>query len=233
MSPISSFVARAVQLARQCCFPPRCSFCDRLQPPLWCDDAARCCTACAAATAWLPHPVPMVAAARAPLWAHALCRYDGPVVDAIHRLKFGGRRDIARGLAALLAAQLASPSYDAIVPVPLSALRLRRRGYNQAALVAHDVAAARALLHGRRVGEPVGDWLVRLRDTAPQVGQSAAARRANLRGAFALAAPAAAVAGRRVLLLDDVLTTGTTLRTCARVLERAGADVHIAAIAVA
>src|SRR5205823_1833243 len=104
---------------------------------------------------------------------------------------------------------------DALVPVPLDAARVRERGYNQAALLAAPVAAA--------LDVPLAPtWLRRTRPTRPQVGLSARERRVNVRGAFTCPEPAA-VAGQRVLVVDDVMTTGATLEACAEALVAAGA----------
>jgi len=106
-------------------------------------------------------------------------------------------------------------SSDVLVPVPLHPRRLRERGFNQSALLAEEI--------GRRTGRAVcPDALVRRRDTLPQAGLTAAARRRNVEGAFAVRRRAS-VAGRTVLLVDDVLTTGATAFTCARRLAEAGA----------
>jgi ComF family protein len=101
-----------------------------------------------------------------------------------------------------------------LVPVPLHPRRLRARGFNQSELLARELA--------RRAGRPlVCGALVRRADTPPQTGLPAARRRANLRDAFAVRRRGA-VAGRTVVLVDDVLTTGSTARACARALRQAG-----------
>ena len=102
---------------------------------------------------------------------------------------------------------------EALVPVPLARERERERGFNQAALLARRI--------GRRLEVPIRPrWLARIRPTRPQSDLSAAERRANVRGAFR-ASPR--VAGRHVLVVDDILTTGSTLDACARALREAGA----------
>jgi ComF family protein len=155
---------------------------------------------------------PALAAVRAP------CAYAGPVRAAIHRLKYQGERHLAAPLATLLADCLAARplAVDALVPVPLDAARGRHRGYNQAALLAAPVAEALAV-------PTTPDALQRTRATRPQVGLSARERRANVRGAFTCPTPTA-VTGRRLLLVDDVMTTGATLEACALALTSAGAE---------
>jgi len=148
-------------------------------------------------------------------WARAAAPYTGPVREALHALKFHGRRALAAPLGDLLVARCgdAAAAADALVPVPLAGARERERGFNQAALLAERAAPA--------LGRPVrAGWLTRARATAPQSELGAAARRANVRGAFR-AAPG--VAGRHVAVVDDVMTTGATAAECARALRAAGA----------
>ena len=148
-------------------------------------------------------------------WARAGGVYAGPLREAVQRLKFGRKAAVARPLADLILEQWAArlPAVDVVVPVPLARARERERGFNQAVLLAERLARPLgARLESR--------WLARARDTAPQTDLDAAERRANVRGAFIASA---AVAGRDVALVYDVLTTGATVRECARVLRRAGA----------
>jgi ComF family protein len=145
--------------------------------------------------------------------------YEGPLRVVLHELKYRGRRRASGRLAeALLEAEAVRAlvvSSDVLVPVPLHPRRLRERGFNQSALLAAEV--------GRRMGRPVcADALVRRLDTVPQAGLTAAARRRNVAGAFAVRRRAS-VAGRTVVLVDDVLTTGATAFACARRLGEAGA----------
>lgn len=141
--------------------------------------------------------------------------YAGPMAEAVRGLKYGRRTELAPVLGAMLATRALelAGEVDAVVPVPLHRARLRRRGFNQAALLARPVARALAVpFHASD--------LRRVRDTPAQAGLGAAERATNVRGAFvALRAP-----GSRVLLIDDVRTTGATLAECAEALRVAGAE---------
>ncbi len=148
--------------------------------------------------------------------AWAPFRYGHPLDLLETRFKFG--RDLAAGrvLSELLIdrARMDAPALPAVlIPVPLHRARLRKRGYNQALELARPLAQALGIALD-------GDLFVRSKATPPQTGLDANARRRNLRGAFTLA-PGAAVPPH-VALLDDVMTTGATLREAARVLIRAG-----------
>jgi ComF family protein len=146
----------------------------------------------------------------------------------VHELKYHGRRRVAARLAEVLLALPAVRDVLArgavLVPVPLHPRRRRERGFNQAELLAREV--------GRRARLPVApSALVRRKDTVAQAGLSAAARRRNVRGAFAVRRRAA-VAGKVVVLVDDVLTTGATASACASLLRDAGAsEVRLLAVA--
>ncbi|HKG27451.1 MAG TPA: ComF family protein [Thermomicrobiales bacterium] len=140
---------------------------------------------------------------------------DGWLRAAVRSFKYSGETARAEHLGALLLPLLADlPPFDALVPVPLHARRERRRGYNQARLLAHAA--------GKGSSIPIEEVLVRTRPTDQQVGLDADARRKNVRGAFAVN-DGADISGRRFVLVDDVLTTGSTLGNCAETLVGGGA----------
>ncbi len=148
--------------------------------------------------------------------ARAVFAYDDSTRKLILAFKHGDRTDAAPAYAAWMARAGAElfAEVDLIAPVPLHRWRLLRRRYNQAALLALEI--------GRITGKPVEpDLLIRKRATPSQGTLGRAARRRNLRGAFAVARQD--LAGRRLLLIDDVLTSGATVGECARALKRAGA----------
>lgn len=143
----------------------------------------------------------------------------------IHLLKYEGMRPLARPLGSRLFGILrqAGP-IDLIVPVPLDRHRLRRRGFNQSELVAAELSCAS--------GVPLdASVLRRSRRTETQTGLSHAQRRLNVRGAFVLRR-SDSLSGKRIALVDDVITTGATAAACAAVLKSAGAE-HVAVIALA
>lgn len=143
----------------------------------------------------------------------AVFEYGGPVADAIHRLKYGGRSDLATRLGRLMAAEARTcgGDLDAVVPVPLHWRRRRSRGFDQAALLARSIAATLRIPARLR-------GLQRTRATRSQVDLPPAARRRNVAGAFRVHRLRGEA---RVLLVDDVRTTGATLAS-ATVALRAG-----------
>jgi ComF family protein len=149
--------------------------------------------------------------------SHAVFDYGGAVATAIVRFKYAGRSDLAERFSAIMAATsaLATPEVDLVVPVPLHPRRLVERGFDQAALLGAPIARRLGIAHAPRA-------LLRLRATAPQASLDRDARSANVANAFRCSAPRH-VAGRRVLLVDDVRTTGATLSACAEALRAAGA----------
>lgn len=169
---------------------------------------------------------------RAGAWSFDIARsyglYTGTLRVAVQRFKFEGRRRMAAPLADLLERTLArNPlpfGLDRIVPVPLHPSRRRERGYDQTRLLAEALAS--------RLGVPVFRGLARIRHTRPQYGLDAGERRRNLRGAFRLAG-GADLEGLNLLLVDDVLTTGTTVEELARLIRRKAAPRTLLVLTVA
>jgi ComF family protein len=194
--------------------PQRCAGCDT-QVAL---SQEAFCGACS------PLLEPTSGAHRPPQPAASLFVYGGPLADAIARLKYAGRTEIARVLAAPLAgaAPLYAGTVDCVLPLPLHVARLRERGFNQSALLSRPVA--------RALGVPLDtSSLVRVRPTREQASLPRDERAENVRGAFSVRR---ALGGQRVLLIDDVRTTGATLAAAADALERAGCiDVKTLALA--
>jgi ComF family protein len=219
-------------------YPPRCAACDAGLPI---DTTRRVCARCLAAVE--PPRPPLCLVCGAPLYAGdgddrcGHCRADPPAFDSaraitryrsgadgsstvaalLRRHKYGLDQSLGRALAEYLdaAPALDADAYDVVIPVPLHRTRLRWRGFNQAALL--GVALARRLNCSLDVAT-----LARVRPTPPQTARDRAQRTRNVRDAFAVRRPSR-VAGRRVLLVDDVMTTGATADECARVLRAAGA----------
>jgi ComF family protein len=151
--------------------------------------------------------------------ARAAVRFDEISRALVHALKYGDRLDLAPMIGRWIsrAGREILAEADALVPVPLHWRRLWARRFNQSAMLAAAVSAAS--------GVPmVTDALKRVKATVQQVGLSRSERAANVQGAFRVPEPGkAAVAGRRLIVLDDVLTSGATVEGCARALLRAGA----------
>jgi ComF family protein len=149
--------------------------------------------------------------------ARAAFAYRGPARDAVHRLKFSGWRGVGDALAAALAA-LGPPPADAVTWVPLASRRRAERGFDQARLLARALA--------RRLDLPAGAFVRRTKATAPQSRRTREERLRAMAGAFARIP--GRTAPERLLLVDDVLTTGATASACAAALIEAGArEVHL------
>ena len=142
--------------------------------------------------------------------------YDGEGKELVHALKFGGKKYIARLLGAMMSDAFIESGEEGeiIVPVPMSERERKKRGFNQSELLAEDV--------GGRLGMSVLPALSKVRDTRPQKDLTGKERAENLKGCFE-ARFADYIRRRKILLVDDVFTTGSTANECARVLLKAGA----------
>jgi ComF family protein len=190
----------------------RCSRCVRSFQLSASSDSEGVCEAC------LRNPPPFDA-------VRSFGTYEGHLRRLIHLFKYNGMTPLARPLAERLAAAARDLGpLDAIVPIPLHGRRRWSRGFNQAALLAGELSA--------RTGIPARPKaLRRVRPTAPQAGLSDDDRQRNMSGAFRVA-EAASVRGSRILLVDDVMTTGSTLAAASQALKTAGAS-RVTALTVA
>jgi ComF family protein len=187
--------------------PPTCLGCDVPGHRLWCPTCVRSAPPGLTDPCWVDG-VPLLGA----------FSYVPPVSDAVKRFKYSGRTDLAPRLGRLMAACVTHDvAPNLVVPVPLHRRRLVRRGFNQSVLLAREVARELRVPCAPRA-------LLRIKDTPQQARQDRAQRLENMRGAFRARFPAA-LAFRRVLLVDDVVTTGATVRGCIHVLRAAGAEV--------
>jgi ComF family protein len=147
--------------------------------------------------------------------AYSFGFYEDELRELIHLFKYGRIQTLAKPLGRMLALALPrEQSFDVIVPMPLHWRKRWQRGFNQSTLRAREI--------GLRTHVPVKNVLRRVRNTAAQAGLTSAKRRLNVSGAFR-AWSKTMLAGKRVLLIDDVMTTGATAASCARALKLAGA----------
>jgi len=180
------------------------------------------CMRCGSPLAYAPACVPCAQSIDPPIRrARAWAEYSPgaadrrPVAWALAAFKYRGARRLGRRLAAAMLPRVPSEPGAILAPVPLHPRQLRRRGFNQSAILAHRL--------GRMLGWPVAlRLLVRIRDTPSQTALSAAARTANVIGVFTVPLPAA-VRERTILLIDDVWTSGATARAASLALRDAGA----------
>jgi ComF family protein len=219
-------------------YPPRCEACGRLRREPLCADCLAAiqrvvpplCEVCGVPFDPRAQAAPQCADCRGRRRGFSIARstvyYDGPVVAAIRRFKYHCQMVVWRPLGRLMAESLSDgsaaalnpDSIDVVCAVPLHEARRRERGFNQSELLAEAVAEA--------IGRPLRRLLGKTRPTLPQVDLPRQSRPANVRGAFEPRLQEV-IAGQRVLLIDDLFTTGVTVSECARVLRRAeAADVR-------
>ena len=156
--------------------------------------------------------------------ARSVGRYEGALLTAIHKFKYHGKTGIGKALGNIMA-DFASGiwemgTFDLIIPVPLHIKKLRERGFNQAVIMARELS--------KRFAVPLDfSSLKRVKFTPPQVGMGRKERSLNVKGAFSAVKPRN-ISGKKILLIDDVYTTGSTLMECSRVLIGA----HAGAVAI-
>ena len=148
-------------------------------------------------------------------YARSFGLYDDPLRKGINLLKYHGKKRLSRPLSALLM-KAGVPDADAVIPVPLYHKRLRKREFNQSALISKYIAE-------ERKSRLLLDCLVKVRDTLPQVGLRYKARVKNIKGAFKVN-NIDLIKDKKIILIDDVVTTGATIRECSMTLKKAGAE---------
>lgn len=226
-APVREFAAALLDVF----FPPRCAAChEMLLPEGPRQEAGALCDLCevtlepldlacircglpgddAECPACLDDPPPFDG-------VHSVYLYGAAIADVLHRFKYEDHPELAGPLGRRVAA-LDLPEVDCLTPVPLHASRRRARTYDQALYLARAVASAR--------GWPCERLLSRTRATERQVGRTREDRQENVRGAFAVTGR---VKNRRILLIDDVVTTGATVRECSLALKQAGARLVVVA----
>lgn len=205
----------------QLLFPSKCLLCGTLLPATETHLCSNCAETIPEALR-LKRRIPFLSG------SFALWYYENQVRDSLLRFKFYHQRSYARGYAAVLARRLPEigDRYDLITWVPVSRRRKLKRGYDQVELIAHALC--------KELGVTPVACLKKIRHNPPQSGiTSAAARRANVLGVYKVPDPET-VAGKRILLLDDIITTGATISECAKTLMAAGAtEVYGVAVAAA
>jgi competence protein ComFC len=194
-------------------YPPKCGLCGKLGPRGLCDP---CKSKFTPAATNFPAPPSLKS-------IHAPYLYETGADEAIKRLKFDRITPLAEPLSHILkshADKHLADAYDVIIPVPIARARLSERGFNQAVLLAQAFP--------KNIVRP--SYLKRTRYTKPQVGLNAKDRLTNLKDAFACPHP---FNGARVLLIDDVITTGGTAISCAEELQKNGAgEIHLLTLAI-
>ena len=201
-------------------YPPKCTFCRKILT----DEESGICRKCAESIRFLSRKegsqvFPWIDVCVSPLY------YEGDVKESLHRFKFSSLTAYAGTYADLILAAAGDviSSCSVITRVPLSRKRLRKRGYDQAELIARELSA--------RSGIDCVPLLKKIRNVRPQSRTgNFEKRRANIKDAY-IAINAETIAGRKILLVDDIVTTGSTLSECGGVLKRAGALAVYAAAA--
>lgn len=200
-------------------YPPRCVLCHKFLPSSkdsLCDGCAR----------WILEQDPVLFRGNHFSLCVSPLLYEGKVRESVHRYKFSGRRFYEKTYAPLMASAVRREldDFDLLTFVPISPKRLRRRGYDQSERLARNL--------GEILQKPVFSCLKKCKNNPAQSSiRDASLRKKNVRGVYEIAR-GADVRGKRVLLVDDIITTGATLEECSNILAKAGAK-HIACVTLA
>lgn len=240
MSALRHFIKDSSHLILNVLFPPKCLLCHAFIPEVGacCADCWQhidfnshpCCAICsypfeydmgedALCATCISHPPPYQK-------ARAVFRYNDHSKTLIHNFKYKDRVHAAPYFAKWMVRSSSEllKNADMLVPVPLHRYRLMRRYYNQSALLANEL--------GKLCAIPVApQLLIRTKHTAPQHRLTDSQRQKNVHGAFKLHPRFDNIAGKKILLIDDVMTTGSTLNACSRILTKAGAEVTLLTLA--
>ena len=218
-------------------FPPRCVICKNINQKTICDDCLR-------KVVYLKSPICRICGKPRDKYfvgdmcedckrgnvpfivARSVVLYDGVMKDAIHKFKFCGKKGLSGALGRILVSYLATGDIpigeiDLIIPVPLSSKRERQRGYNQSRLLVEEISR----VYSKKIDDTS---LVKAKDVAPQFELSRKERLTNVKGAFS----SAPLTGMNVLLIDDIYTTGATVREASKALKASGAkNVYVLTLA--
>jgi len=218
-------------------FPPRCAICKKKGQKMICDD-------CLSKVVYIKPPICRICGKpRDKYFAGDLCEdcsregmpfeiarsvvlYDGVIKEAIHKFKFEGKRALSSFLGEFLIDYLKRgyipvKKIDAVIPLPLSRKRFRQRGYNQTELLAKEISGHYSI-------NVDSSSLKKVKDITPQFELSREKRMSNVKGAFS----SSPLPGKNVLLIDDIYTTGATVREASRALKAAGAkNVYVLTLA--
>jgi ComF family protein len=218
-------------------FPPRCAICKKKGQKMICDD-------CLSKVTYIKPPICRVCGKPRDKYfagdrcedcsrevmpftiARSVVLYDGVIKEAIHKFKFEGKKTLSSFLGRFLVehlklGEIPVKKIDVVIPLPLSRNRERQRGYNQTELLAKEISAQYPIKMDSRS-------LIKSKDVAPQFELSRVNRLLNIKGAFSCSP----LTGKNVLLIDDIYTTGATVREASRALKAAGAgDVYVLTLA--
>ena len=199
--------------------PPTCVVCDA---PLSATEPRGICPTCWPTMPWWDKKQPAVPSLEGIDYFAAPLRYEDEAAALVVSMKFNDLPELSPAMARLINQVMPTMENALLVPVPMHYSRVSKRQFNQAIMLVNELAKLTGW-------EKDNEALIRVKNTRPQVGQSAVSRRKNMAGAFKACNQ---VAGRNVIIVDDVMTTGSTVMSCAKELRKAGAE-EIAVVTLA